>query len=54
MASKSHLPYALRAKNHPNIMARKLFQLADAKKSNVVVSADVTTAQELLDLADSE
>jgi orotidine-5'-phosphate decarboxylase len=52
MSSKSQLTYGARAANHPNPLARKLFQVAEAKKSNVTVSADVTTTAELLDLAD--
>lgn len=52
MSSRSQLTYGTRASNHPNPLARKLFQVAEAKKSNVTVSADVTTTRELLDLAD--
>lgn len=52
MSSKSQLSYKARASNHPNILARKLFEIAEAKQSNVTVSADVTTTEELLDLAD--
>lgn len=52
MASLSALPYETRASKHRNPLARKLFQIALEKKSNVVVSADVTTSKELLDLAD--
>ncbi|KAL4917233.1 Orotidine 5'-phosphate decarboxylase domain-containing protein [Aspergillus aurantiobrunneus] len=52
MSSKSHLPYATRATNHHNPLTAKLFSIAEAKKSNVTVSADVTTTAELLDLAD--
>ncbi|KAL4923234.1 orotidine-5'-phosphate decarboxylase pyrG [Aspergillus undulatus] len=52
MSSKSHLPYAKRAANHPNPLTAKLFSIAEAKKTNVTVSADVTTSAELLDLAD--
>lgn len=52
MSSKSQLTYAVRAESHPNPLARRLFQVAEAKKSNVTVSADVTTTKELLDLAD--
>lgn len=52
MSSKSQLPFSTRASNHPNPLARKLFEVAEAKKSNVTVSADVTTTKELLDLAD--
>lgn len=52
MSSKSHLTYGARARTHPNPLARRLFEVAEAKQSNVTVSADVTTTQELLDLAD--
>lgn len=52
MSSKSHLTYAARASNHPNGLAKKLFSIAESKKTNVTVSADVTTTKELLDLAD--
>ncbi|KMP00755.1 orotidine 5'-phosphate decarboxylase [Coccidioides immitis RMSCC 2394] len=52
MASKSQVPYEDRARDHPNPLARRLFQIATEKQSNVVVSADVTTTKELLDLAD--
>ncbi|EQL35911.1 orotidine 5'-phosphate decarboxylase [Blastomyces dermatitidis ATCC 26199] len=52
MSSKSHLPYSVRASRHSNPLAKQLFQIAEDKKSNVVVSADVTTTKELLDLAD--
>lgn len=53
MTSKSHLPYSTRAANHPNPLTSKLFTIAEQKKTNVTVSADVTTSAELLDLADS-
>ena len=52
MSSRSQLTYRARATNHPNPLARKLFEVAEAKKSNVTVSADVTTTKELLELAD--
>lgn len=52
MSSKSQLTYSARASNHPNALAKRLFQVAEAKKTNVTVSADVTTTKELLDLAD--
>jgi orotidine-5'-phosphate decarboxylase len=52
MSSKSHLPYSARAANHPNTLTKKLFSIAEEKKTNVTVSADVTTSAELLDLAD--
>lgn len=52
MTSKSTLSYAERAKRHAHPVARRLFKIAEAKKSNVVVSADVTMTKELLELAD--
>ncbi|KAB8258073.1 humps family-domain-containing protein [Aspergillus pseudonomiae] len=52
MSSKSQLTYSARASAHPNALVKKLFEVAEAKKSNVTVSADVTTTKELLDLAD--
>jgi hypothetical protein len=52
MSSSSKQTYSVRAKNHPNHLVRKLFEVAEAKKTNVTVSADVTTTKELLDLAD--
>lgn len=52
MSSSSKQPYSVRAKNHPNPLVRKLFAIAEAKKTNVTVSADVTTTKQLLDLAD--
>ena len=52
MSSSSKQPYSVRAKNHPNPLVRKLFAIAEGKKTNVTVSADVTTTKQLLDLAD--
>jgi orotidine-5'-phosphate decarboxylase len=51
MSSKSHLSYSDRARQHPNALAKKLFAIAESKKTNVTVSADVTTTKELLVLA---
>ncbi|PKX99721.1 Orotidine 5'-phosphate decarboxylase [Aspergillus campestris IBT 28561] len=45
MSSKSQLTYTARASKHPNALARRLFEIAEAKKSNVTVSADVTTTK---------
>ena len=53
MTSKSSLSYTARAEHHDNPIAVKLFQIAEAKKSNVVISADLTTTDELLEIADS-
>jgi orotidine-5'-phosphate decarboxylase len=52
MSSLSQLTYEARASKHRNPLARRLFTIASEKKTNVVVSADVTTSKELLDLAE--
>ncbi|EZF36340.1 orotidine 5'-phosphate decarboxylase [Trichophyton mentagrophytes] len=52
MASRSQVSYGDRAKAHPNPLVRRLFEIAEQKQSNVVVSADVTTTSALLDLAE--
>ncbi|EXJ74517.1 orotidine 5'-phosphate decarboxylase [Cladophialophora psammophila CBS 110553] len=52
MASSSHLPYAQRAQKHPHPLGRRLFEIADRKKTNVVLSADLTNTKELLAIAD--
>lgn len=52
MASKSNISYAERARRHDHPVVRKLFGIAESKKSNLVISADLTTTRELLELAD--
>lgn len=52
MASKSNICYAERARRHDNPVVIKLFDIAERKKSNLVLSADLTTTRELLELAD--
>jgi orotidine-5'-phosphate decarboxylase len=52
MSSSSKQTYGARAQNHPNPLVKRLFAISEAKKTNVTVSADVTTTKELLDLAD--
>ncbi len=46
------LSYTERAKHSASPMAKQLLQLMDAKKTNLALSADVTSAQQLLALAD--
>jgi orotidine-5'-phosphate decarboxylase len=53
MSSASGQTYGTRARTHHNVLVKKLFEIAEAKRTNVTVSADVTTTEELLDLADS-
>lgn len=52
MTSRSAVPFAERARAHPHPLARRLFRLALAKRSTLVLSADVTCADELLEMAD--
>lgn len=52
MSSLSNLTYEVRASKHRNPLAQRLFRIAEQKKSNVVISADVTTSKDLLDLAE--
>lgn len=47
------LTYAERAKSAQHPVARRLFQLMEAKRSNLAVAADVTASAELLELAES-
>jgi orotidine-5'-phosphate decarboxylase len=51
MSSKSTLSYAVRTKQHQHPVVRQLFDIAEAKKSNVIVSVDMRTTDELLALA---
>jgi orotidine-5'-phosphate decarboxylase len=53
MSSKSHLPYPTRASTHPNPLARHLFTIAHTKKSNLVLSLDVTNTHSLLAITDA-
>lgn len=54
MASKSTLSYAQRAAKHPNALVKRLFEIAERKKTNVVLSADLRNTKELLEIADSK
>ncbi|KAH0543625.1 hypothetical protein FGG08_002063 [Glutinoglossum americanum] len=53
MASKSTLSYASRAKTHRSSLVKKLFDIAEVKKTNVAVSADLRNTKDLLALADA-
>jgi hypothetical protein len=52
MASHSKRTFAERAKQHPNVLVRRLLDIAERKKTNIVLSADLTTTDELLKIAD--
>ena len=42
--------YAERASAHSNPAAKRLLEVMDRKKTNLCVSVDVTTTQEVLDI----
>lgn len=54
MTSLSQKTYAERASVHPNLVARRFFETAGAKQSNLIVSADFTSTEALLHCADSK
>jgi len=54
MASKSFLLYATRAQKSDNRVVRKLFEIAETKKTNIAISADIRNTKDLLALADSK
>ena len=54
MSSLSRLSYGERASKHQHPVAKRLFETAEAKKSNLIVSADFTTTKDLLECADSK
>ncbi|KAF9878248.1 hypothetical protein CkaCkLH20_04286 [Colletotrichum karsti] len=44
--------YAIRAQKHQHPVARQLLEIAERKQSNLIISADFTTTNELLKCAD--
>lgn len=53
MTSQSRATYAARGQKHAHPVARHLFEIAELKQSNLVVSADLYDSKSLLELADS-
>lgn len=54
MSSLSKLPFPERAAKHHHPVVKRLFAIAEAKKSNLVISADLTDSKNLLACADSQ
>ena len=54
MSSLTRLSYGERADKHQHPVAKRFFETAEAKKSNLIVSADFTTTKELIECADSK
>ena len=52
MSNKNGLSFSQRADEHPHLLVKKLFQVAERKQTNIVLSADLTTTKELLAIAD--
>jgi orotidine-5'-phosphate decarboxylase len=52
MASRTTQAYGRRAADHPNRLCEKLFEIAESKKTNITLSADLTTTKELLEITD--
>ncbi|KAJ8133262.1 hypothetical protein O1611_g366 [Lasiodiplodia mahajangana] len=53
MTSKSSLTYAQRSELHQHPLVKRLFDVAESKRSNLVISADLTDTNSLLECADS-
>lgn len=54
MASKSNLPFGKRGEIHKHPVTKRLFQIAESKQSNLVISADFTDSKSLLKCADGK
>jgi orotidine-5'-phosphate decarboxylase len=54
MVSKTNDPYSQRLEKHEHPLAKLLFEIADMKKSNLVVEAEFTTSEELLKCANGK
>lgn len=54
MSSRSNLTYGVRAKENRNSLVKELFRIAEEKKTNLVLSADLTTSDELCRVADGK
>ncbi|KAI0113926.1 Orotidine 5'-phosphate decarboxylase [Nemania sp. FL0031] len=52
MTSKSSLTYGERSELHQHPLVKRLFDIAELKKSNLVISADMPNTQSLLECAD--
>lgn len=48
MTSKSNLTYAQRSELNVHPLVKRLFDIAETKKSNLVISADLTDTRSLL------
>lgn len=53
VSERTSLSYAVRSQLATNPVAQKLFHLMATKQTNLCVAADLTVAQQILDLADS-
>ena len=54
MTSLSSQPYGKRAQQHHHPLARSLFEIVEAKKSNLTLSADLKDSKSLLQRADGK
>ena len=54
MSNKKGISFGQRAAEHPHPLAKKLFQIAERKKTNIVLSADLATTKDLLAIVDGK